>query len=125
MTQSPAARQVFRLFLIKPSHYDDDGYVIQRARSSIPANTLAALYGLALDCAQRRVLGEGVELRITVWDETNTPSSPQKSSRRSGRPGVTGWSVWSAFRPTSSRGRSILRGRCGRRASRSASGGPT
>jgi len=60
------ARQLFHLYLIKPSHYDDDGYVIQWARSSIPANTLAALYGLALDCAQRNVLGEEVEIRITV-----------------------------------------------------------
>ena len=58
MTNSQATRQVFHLFLIKPSHYDDDGYVIQWARSSIPVNTLAALYGLARDCADRNVLGE-------------------------------------------------------------------
>ena len=73
-----AARQLFHLFLIKPSHYDDDGYVIQWARSSIPANTLAALYGLALDCAQRHVLGDDIEIRITVWDETNTRIRPDK-----------------------------------------------
>ena len=71
-------RQVFNLFLIKPSHYDDDGYVIQWARSSIPANTLAALYGLALECAERRVLGADVEIRITVWDETNTRIRPER-----------------------------------------------
>src|SRR5499426_3475291 len=65
-------KQLFSLFLIKPSHYDDDGYVIQWARSSIPANTLATLNGLALDCAERRILGENVELRVTAWDETNT-----------------------------------------------------
>ncbi len=62
----------FHLFLIKPSHYDDDGYVIQWARSSIPSNSLAAVYGLALDCAERKVLGPDVEIRITAWDETNT-----------------------------------------------------
>jgi len=56
------ATEVFHLFLIKPSHYDDDGYVIQWARSSIPANTLATLYGLALDCAQRHVLGDHVDI---------------------------------------------------------------
>jgi len=28
-------RRQFRLFLIKPSHYDDDGYVIQWLRSGI------------------------------------------------------------------------------------------
>src|SRR5262245_32895486 len=65
-------KQLFSLYLIKPSHYDDDGYVIQWARSSIPANTLATLNGLALDCAERRILGEDVELRVTSWDETNT-----------------------------------------------------
>src|SRR5215831_20194992 len=72
MTSAPSARQVFHLCLIKPSHYDDEGYVIQWARSSIPANTLAALYGLARDCADRRVLGEHIDIRITAWDETNT-----------------------------------------------------
>ncbi len=36
----------FQLLLIKPPHYDDDGYVIQWFRSAIPSNTLAALYGL-------------------------------------------------------------------------------
>ena len=69
--------QPFELFLIKPSHYDDDGYVIQWWRSSIPANTLATLNGLALDCAERRVLGDDVEIRITVWDETNTRIRPE------------------------------------------------
>ena len=70
----PARR--FELFLIKPSHYDDDGYVIQWWRSSIPANTLATLNGLALDCARRRVLGDDVEIVVTVWDETNTRIGP-------------------------------------------------
>ena len=79
----PAAspREVFHLFLIKPSHYDDDGYVIQWARSSIPANTLATLYGLALDCAERKVLGDDVEIRITAWDETNTRIRPERIAR--------------------------------------------
>ena len=78
MNRSQAASQIFHLFLIKPSHYDDDGYVIQWARSSIPANTLAALYGLARDCSERKVLGEDVEIRITVWDETNTRIRPAR-----------------------------------------------
>ena len=78
----PAAKQLFRLFLIKPSHYDDQGYVIQWARSSIPANTLAAVYGLALDCAERRTLGDDVEIKITAWDETNTRIRPEKIIRQ-------------------------------------------
>jgi radical SAM superfamily enzyme YgiQ (UPF0313 family) len=58
--------------LVKPSHYDDDGYVIQWYRSAIPSNSLAALYGLAKDCAERRVLGEDVGIDIYAYDETNT-----------------------------------------------------
>ncbi|WP_342359480.1 radical SAM protein [Terrarubrum flagellatum] len=65
-------RSVFRLVLIKPSHYDDDGYVIQWWKSWIPSNSLAALYGLARDCASRRVLGDDVDIELEVYDETNT-----------------------------------------------------
>ena len=61
---------VFHLILIKPSHYDDDGYVLQWAHASTPSNTLAALYGLGLDCVERKVLGEDVEIRLHVFDET-------------------------------------------------------
>src|SRR6516162_9670594 len=62
----------FCLVLVKPSHYDDDGYVIQWLRSPIPSTSLAALYGLAQDCAQRRVLGPDVEMDVHAFDETNT-----------------------------------------------------
>ena len=64
--------KTFRLVLIKPSHYDDDGYVIQWYRSAIPSNTLAVLYSLALDSARRQVLGEEVEIVVDAYDETNT-----------------------------------------------------
>ena len=73
--------KLFHLFLIKPSHYDNDGYVIQWFRSGIPANTLAAMNGLALDCAARQVLGDDVEIRITIWDETNTRIRPDRIIR--------------------------------------------
>jgi hypothetical protein len=57
--------------LIKPSHYDEDGYVIQWARSGIPSNSLAAVYALARDAAQRQVLGPDVSIDITAIDETH------------------------------------------------------
>ena len=62
----------FIVELIKPSHYDDDGYVIQWARSGIPSNSLAAVYALARDAAQRQVLGPDVAFDIIAIDETNT-----------------------------------------------------
>jgi hypothetical protein len=62
----------FQLVLIKPSHYDDDGYVIRWWRALIPSNSLAAIYGIAADCAERQVLGPDVAIDIEVIDETNT-----------------------------------------------------
>jgi radical SAM superfamily enzyme YgiQ (UPF0313 family) len=73
-----AATKRFCLILLKPSHYDDDGYVIQWLRSTIPSNSLAALYGLALDCKQRHVLGEDVEIEIHPFDETNSRLRPER-----------------------------------------------
>src|SRR5262245_59516634 len=61
---SAGRKRRFRLVLIKPSHYDDDGYVIQWYRSAIPSNSLAVLYGLAKSCAEEKRLGEDIELEI-------------------------------------------------------------
>ena len=68
----------FCLVLIKPSHYDDDGYVIQWLRSGIPSNSLAVLYGLAKECAAQKVLGNEVTLEIHALDETNTRIRPAR-----------------------------------------------
>jgi hypothetical protein len=57
--------------LIKPSHYDDDGYVIRWYRSIIPSNSLAAVHGIAADCAERSVLGPDTAIDIVAIDETN------------------------------------------------------
>ena len=62
----------FQLILIKPSHYDDDGYVVRWWRAMIPSNSLAALYGIAADCADRQVLGADVTIDIDAVDELNT-----------------------------------------------------
>jgi len=71
----------FRLVLVKPSHYDDDGYVIQWVRSPIPANSLACLYGLAVECAEKHVLGADVGIDIAAIDETNRRVRPEKIAR--------------------------------------------
>src|SRR3982074_3383656 len=71
--QTPVAPQRrFQLILIKPSHYDDDGYVIRWWRGMIPSNSLAAVYGIAADCVERQVLGVDVAVDIDAIDETNT-----------------------------------------------------
>ncbi len=70
--RTSGAREIFHFVMIKPTHYDDDGYPIQWMTSAIPANTLAVLNGLAYDCQERQVLGPDVEIRLTTVDEINT-----------------------------------------------------
>lgn len=62
----------FAVEIVKPSHYDDDGYVIQWWRAFLPSNSLACLYGLAQDARNRRVLGDDVEIVIRACDECHT-----------------------------------------------------
>src|SRR5690348_1902220 len=77
-----AHRKTFHFVLIKPSHYDDDGYVIQWLRSAVPSNSLAVMHGLALDCKNRQVLGDDVEIVISSMDEDNTRIRTQKIARQ-------------------------------------------
>ncbi len=67
-----SVRRKFHLVLIKPSHYDDDGYVIQWWKAWIPSNSLAALYGLALDLTERKAFGDEIEIVLEAYDEMNT-----------------------------------------------------
>ena len=65
------ANKTFYVELIKPSHYDSDGYVIQWHKSWIPSNSLASVYGLTRDVAERKVLGDDVDIVFEAYDETN------------------------------------------------------
>ncbi len=62
---------VFHVFLVRPSKYDDEGFVIRHWRAVVPSNTLACLYGLTEEVRQRRLLGD-LDLRIHVVDEAVT-----------------------------------------------------
>jgi len=73
-----AGQQTFHVVLIKPAHYDDDGYPIQWFRSAIPSNTLACLNGLAMDAERRSILGPDVQIQIHTFDETNRRIRPEK-----------------------------------------------
>lgn len=44
----------------------------------IPSNSLAAVYGIATDCAEREVLGPGVAIDIDAIDETTTRVDTEK-----------------------------------------------
>jgi radical SAM superfamily enzyme YgiQ (UPF0313 family) len=72
----------FQLILIKPSHYDKDGYVVQWLRSTMPSNSLAAVYSLAEGAANRQVLGPDLPIDVLAIDETNTRVKTKEIIRR-------------------------------------------
>ncbi len=66
------AKRRFQFILIKPSHYDADGYVVRWLRSTMPSNSLAAVFSLAKGAAERQVLGPDFPIDVVAIDETNT-----------------------------------------------------
>jgi len=59
----------FRIVLIKPSKYDDDGYVIRFWKGVLPSNTLNVLHGLTEEVKSSGALGD-LEIEIVTFDET-------------------------------------------------------
>ncbi|HSE91251.1 MAG TPA: radical SAM protein [Candidatus Binatia bacterium] len=77
----------FRIVLIKPSKYDDDGYVIRFWKGVLPSNTLNVLHGLTEDVKQRRVFGE-LRIEVTTFDETAEKIPIKSIIRWSHEPGT-------------------------------------
>jgi hypothetical protein len=72
----------FQFILIKPSHYDKDGYVVQWMRSTMPSNSLAAVYSLAQGAADRQILGPDLPIDVLAIDETNARVKTKEIIRR-------------------------------------------
>ena len=85
--------RAFRVVLIKPSHYDHDGYVIQWLRSTLPSNSLASVYGLIKECARDRVLGPDVDVEIEACDECNTIVDVKAVGASASAPPAAAWSA--------------------------------
>ncbi len=77
----------FTVVLIKPSKYDEDGYVVRHVRGVLPSNTLAAIHSLTRDVVERDGLGEGVKVRTLLYDETVQRIDPKRIARRALRGG--------------------------------------
>jgi radical SAM superfamily enzyme YgiQ (UPF0313 family) len=71
LAERTGPKRRFQLVLLKPSHYDDEGYVVQWRRAYVPSNTLAVLYTLGRDSGERGVVGPDTSIDITVVDEIN------------------------------------------------------
>ncbi len=80
--KSEVVRGDFHVVLVKPSHYDDDGYVIQWRWALIASNSLSCLYALALEAKHNRALGEDTDIKIDAYDECNTVVPIERIARR-------------------------------------------
>ncbi|WP_413205273.1 B12-binding domain-containing radical SAM protein [Rhodospirillum sp. A1_3_36] len=69
------------ILIIKPSRYDDDGYVIQWWRSFIIATGLTVVTGLVEDAARRRPLGPDVDIEFQMIDEFSQVIRPAKLAK--------------------------------------------
>jgi radical SAM superfamily enzyme YgiQ (UPF0313 family) len=63
-------RQRVALYLIKPSTYDEAGYVVTHFRGVLPSNTLNCLAALTKDVQDQKTLGKDVDIRLHLMDET-------------------------------------------------------
>lgn len=82
MVKLSESRKRFVVEVIKPSHYDDDGYVIQWVRAFVPSNSLACLFGLLEDARNRQVLGTDVDIELNGYDECHTVIPVKKIIKR-------------------------------------------
>jgi radical SAM superfamily enzyme YgiQ (UPF0313 family) len=82
--------KTFHVEIIKPSHYDKDGYVIQWWKAWIPSNSMACLYAIAQDCGQRRIFGDDVNIEVNAFDEMNIRVPLAKIAERIKQPGHGG-----------------------------------
>src|SRR3974377_1582745 len=58
------------IFLVKPCHYDDDGYVIPWLRSTMPSNPLAVVAALVRSAAEADTWPD-VNIEVSAIDEAN------------------------------------------------------
>ena len=88
-TTGPDPGRLLTVVLIKPSRYDDDGYVVRHWRGVLPSNTLAALHSLTEGVESSGALGAGVRVRIAAYDETvdRVDAAAVARSHRAPRPG--------------------------------------
>lgn len=76
------------LYLLKPTQYDDKGYVVRHWRGVLPSNTLACLAGLTEDVIAQKRLGKSLQVKAHILDET-VNRIPVKRICRSQRNGHT------------------------------------
>ena len=81
-------RSTLHVLLIRPSKYDDEGYVVRFARGVLPSNTLATMAGLTRTAIESGELGDAA---VEV--------ASRAASRPKGPHAAAGWPLRRAVQP--------------------------
>jgi radical SAM superfamily enzyme YgiQ (UPF0313 family) len=73
--------------LVRPTRYDEDGYVVRHWLGTLPSNTLSCLNGLTHDAVAAGALGP-VDVEVLAFDEAVDRVDPRRLGRRLRRPGT-------------------------------------
>lgn len=77
-----------KMVYIRPSRYDDDGYVVRFWRGVLPSNTLVCLDALTHEVTQSGALGDGVEVSVDLYDDFVQRIPVRKIIKASREPGT-------------------------------------
>ncbi|MBE7558333.1 radical SAM protein [bacterium] len=86
-TPPPSETKRLVVVLIRPSKYDDDGYVMRYVRGVLPSNTLATLAGLTEEVVERGDIGR-VDVEIVMMDEFVQKVDARALRRKYAKPGA-------------------------------------
>ena len=67
---------------IRPTKYDDEGYVIRYWRGIVPSNSLSCLYALTKSAAESERFAGRVDIRVHTYDETVERIVAERIARR-------------------------------------------
>jgi radical SAM superfamily enzyme YgiQ (UPF0313 family) len=73
--------------LVRPTRYDEDGYVVRHWRGTLPSNTLSCLNGLTQDAVASGALGD-LRVEVLSFDEAVDRIDPRRLGRKLRRPGA-------------------------------------
>ena len=73
--------------LVRPTRYDEDGYVVRHWLGTLPSNTLSCLNGLTRDAVAGGALG-AVTVRVHAFDEAVDRIDPKRLGRKFRRRGT-------------------------------------
>ena len=83
----PFPCQRLAVVLVRPTRYDEEGYVVRHWRGTLPSNTLSCLNGLTQDAIASGALGD-LDVRVYAFDEAVDRIDPARLGRRLQRPGT-------------------------------------